>query len=73
MPYEKKQRLIIECVCGREHMLSRAAMAAVITAYTRGELHTIRGGLVVAKCITETFAITDIMKLYDGRPVTWES
>jgi hypothetical protein len=74
MPYTKKERLTIECVCGREHMLSRAAMAAVITAFTRGYLHKrTANGLIEPTCITDTFAIPEVMELYDGRPITWEA
>jgi hypothetical protein len=71
MAYEKKERLPTECPCGRDHHLSRAAMAAVITASSRGLLHTVGAGEITPICILATFDYTDILEMYDGRPITF--
>lgn len=72
MAYEKKgRRLIAECACGKDHQLSHAAMAAVITASSRGLLHRVGVGHVESECILRAFDYPEVMELYDGRPITF--
>lgn len=66
------QRPPLECVCKAQHVLSPAAMAIVISASTRGLLHTVgKGGIVQPLCILTAFDHPEVVSKYDGRVVTF--